>query len=80
MRSILAEVDRDQILHALKDAGGLVGGPNGAAQRLGLKRTTFITRMKKLGIDPNKLSERDGASADTSDSSDSSNVQDSPST
>jgi formate hydrogenlyase transcriptional activator len=80
VRSILAEVDRDQILHALKDAGGLVGGPNGAAQRLGLKRTTFITRMKKLGIDPNKLSERDGASADTSDSSDSSNVQDSPST
>jgi formate hydrogenlyase transcriptional activator len=69
VRSILAEVDRNQIIQALKEADGRVGGPSGAASRLGLKRTTFITRMKKLGIDPNTVSERDGAGTDTTDSS-----------
>jgi len=69
VRSILAEVDRDEIIQALKEADGRVGGPSGAAFRLGLKRTTFITRMKKLGIDPNRVSERDGVGTDTSDSS-----------
>ncbi len=78
VRSILAEVDRDQIIQALKEAGGRVGGPNGAATRLGLKRTTFITRMKKLGIDPNQVSERGADSADTSDTSDASIAPDSP--
>jgi formate hydrogenlyase transcriptional activator len=77
VRSILAEVDRDQIIRALKEADGRVGGPGGAAARLGLKRTTFITRMKKLGIEPNQVSERDGAGSDASDSSDSSTNQDS---
>ncbi len=69
VRSILAEVDRNEIIQALKEADGRVGGANGAASRLGLKRTTFITRMKKLGIDPNRVSERDGVGTDTSDSS-----------
>jgi formate hydrogenlyase transcriptional activator len=77
VRSILAEVDRDQIIRALREADGRVGGPNGAANRLGLKRTTFITRMNKLGIDPNAVSERHGSDTDTSDSSGSSTVQDS---
>jgi transcriptional regulator with GAF, ATPase, and Fis domain len=72
VRSILDEVDRDQIIQALKQADGRVGGPNGAASRLGLKRTTLITRMKKLGIGSNARSERDGPVADTPDSSDSS--------
>jgi formate hydrogenlyase transcriptional activator len=72
VRSILAEVDRNQIARALKETNGRVGGPGGAAARLGLKRTTFITRMKKLGIERNHMSERDGADADASDSSDSS--------
>jgi formate hydrogenlyase transcriptional activator len=40
----------DQLVRALKDSGGRVGGPSGAAARLGLKRTTLISRMKKLGI------------------------------
>jgi hypothetical protein len=35
----------------LEEAKGRVGGANGAAARLGLKRTTLIARMKKLGID-----------------------------
>src|SRR5947209_4063746 len=41
VRSILAEVDRNQIIRVLKEADGRVGGPSGAAARLGLKRTTF---------------------------------------
>jgi len=68
VRSILAEVDRDQIIRALKETDGRIGGPNGAANRLGLKRTTFITRMKKLGIDASTASEHDGTGSDTSDS------------
>src|SRR5579864_1613828 len=78
VRSILSEVDRDQIIRALRDANGRVGGPDGAASRLGLKRTTFITRMKKLGIDPNAVSEASKASSDTSDISDSSDTSSSP--
>jgi transcriptional regulator with GAF, ATPase, and Fis domain len=75
VRSILAEVDRDQIIQALKEADGRVGGRDGAAARLGLKRTTFITRMNKLGIDPNQVLEREVDTADTSDASDTSIVQ-----
>jgi len=41
---------RELILQALKDAGGVIGGPSGAAQRLGMKRTTFHSIMKKLNI------------------------------
>jgi formate hydrogenlyase transcriptional activator len=77
VRSILAEVDRDQIIRALESAGGRVGGKDGAAARLGLKRTTFITRMKKLGIDPHRVSELKMDSTDTSDTADISTAQDS---
>lgn len=45
-------VERDQIIQILKDTAGRVAGPTGAAARMGLKRTTLISRMKKLGIDP----------------------------
>jgi formate hydrogenlyase transcriptional activator len=41
---------RTLILHALRETGWAVGGPGGAAARLGLKRTTLIAKMKKLGI------------------------------
>jgi len=78
VRSILAEVDRNQIVQALQEAGGRVGGRDGAAARLGLKRTTFITRMKKLGIDPNQVSEPKVDTTDTSDTSDASIAPDSP--
>jgi transcriptional regulator with GAF, ATPase, and Fis domain len=74
VRSILSEVDRDQIIRALKEANGRVGGPDGAASRLGLKRTTFITRMKKLGIDANAVSEASKGSSDASDISDTSHL------
>jgi len=69
LRSILAEVNRNQIIHALEGTHGRVGGPGGAPARLGLKRTMFITRMKKLGIERNQASEHDGAGTDASDSS-----------
>jgi hypothetical protein len=79
VRSILAEVDRNQIIRALKETGGRIGGPSGAAASLGLKRTTFITRMRKLGIHPNPVSQLEMDSTDTSDASDISTLQDSPS-
>jgi formate hydrogenlyase transcriptional activator len=41
---------RALILKTLQMAGGIIGGPDGAAARLGLKRTTLIAKMKKLGI------------------------------
>jgi formate hydrogenlyase transcriptional activator len=43
-------VERDSIIRALREAHGFVGGPNGAAARLGLKRTTLYSRMQKLNI------------------------------
>ena len=46
----LRESERTLILEALKVTGWLVGGPYGAAARLGMKRTTLIARMKKHGI------------------------------
>ena len=47
---------RDEILRVLREASGRVAGRDGAAARLGLKRTTLISRMKKLGIDPRQIS------------------------
>ena len=41
---------RALILQALEATGGVIGGPLGAAARLGLKRTTLVSKMKKLGI------------------------------
>lgn len=41
---------RSLILQALQAAGWIIGGPRGAAKQLGLKRTTLIAKMKKLGI------------------------------
>jgi formate hydrogenlyase transcriptional activator len=46
------EVSRSHILQTLHEAGGVVGGPNGAASRLGMKRTTLIAKMKRLGVGP----------------------------
>ena len=46
--------ERDEIVRALKVTSGRVGGPNGAAVRMDIKRTTLISRIKKLGIDPTK--------------------------
>ncbi len=48
--------DRDEIVRILKLTHGRVAGADGAATRMGLKRTTLIARMKKLGIDPRQVS------------------------
>lgn len=48
--------ERDEILRVLKETHGRVAGPNGAATKMGIKRTTLISRMKKLGIEPRKVS------------------------
>jgi formate hydrogenlyase transcriptional activator len=50
LQEALDETERAQILRALEEANGVVGGPNGAAARLGIKRTTLHVRMQKLGI------------------------------
>lgn len=46
----LSDSTRAVILQALRATGWVIGGPGGAAARLGLKRTTLIAKMKKLGI------------------------------
>jgi formate hydrogenlyase transcriptional activator len=43
--------ERERILQALRDCDGIVAGPQGAAARLGLRRTTLQSRMKKLNIE-----------------------------
>jgi transcriptional regulator with GAF, ATPase, and Fis domain len=46
----LEDWDRALILETLEQAGWIVGGPRGAAGKLGLKRTTLLAKMKRLGI------------------------------
>jgi len=46
----LAEAQRALILQVLEQAEGVVGGSNGAAARLGMRRTTLIYKMQRLGI------------------------------
>jgi len=48
--------EREEITRILKEVGGRVGGADGAAVRMGIKRTTLLSRMKKLGIDPRTVS------------------------
>jgi formate hydrogenlyase transcriptional activator len=48
--------ERDEMVRILKITNGRVAGLEGAAARMGLKRTTLIARMKKLGVDPRRLS------------------------
>jgi formate hydrogenlyase transcriptional activator len=47
----LQAAEREHILRALREAKGMVGGSSGAAARLGLKRTTLNSKIKKLGIE-----------------------------
>ncbi len=46
----LEQAEREQILRALRESNWVVGGPRGAAARLGLKRTSLAYKMQKLGI------------------------------
>jgi formate hydrogenlyase transcriptional activator len=48
--TILETVVREHILRILNETGGVVGGKHGAASQLGLKRTTLMSKLRKLGI------------------------------
>ena len=48
--SSLKDSERQHILRALEETNWVIGGPSGAANRLGMKRTTLVSRMQKLGI------------------------------
>jgi formate hydrogenlyase transcriptional activator len=50
LHQTLTEVERAHILAILKDTGWVVSGPDGAATRLGMNRSTLQFRMRKLGI------------------------------
>jgi len=50
VRTTVPPLTREQIEQALRDSRGRVGGADGAAARLGLKRTTLIAQMKRLGM------------------------------
>jgi formate hydrogenlyase transcriptional activator len=49
-QSTLRDREAALILETLRATGGIIGGPQGAAVLLGLKRTTLVYKMKKLGI------------------------------
>ena len=48
----LHDAEREHIVRALRESQWVIGGPAGAAARLGMKRTTLNSKMKKLGIVP----------------------------
>ncbi len=46
----LENAEREHIIRVLRETGGVISGPNGAAHRLGLKRSTLQSKMERLGI------------------------------
>jgi len=62
----LEQAESSHILQTLLQTEGVVGGQNGAAARLGLPRTTLISKMRRLGINP---FQRSSARARTAESS-----------
>src|SRR6267143_2171509 len=51
----LVEHEREVIEHALREADGVIGGPGGAAAKLGIPRQTLESKIKKLGIKPHRF-------------------------
>jgi formate hydrogenlyase transcriptional activator len=49
--------EREHIIRILRETGGLISGPSGAAQRLGLKRTTLQSKIERLAITPGDYSD-----------------------
>jgi formate hydrogenlyase transcriptional activator len=45
------KAEREHILRVLRESGGMIGGSGGAAEKLGLKRTTLNSKLRKLGIE-----------------------------
>jgi formate hydrogenlyase transcriptional activator len=54
----LRESERALILRTLEEVGWVIGGPKGAARKLGIKRTTLNHRIRKLGISRPGVPER----------------------
>jgi formate hydrogenlyase transcriptional activator len=52
----LEQAERSHIVQTLQQTKGVIGGRNGAAARLGVPRTTLISRMTRLGIDTRQVS------------------------
>jgi len=50
MQSLLDQTERRHIIRALEETNWVIAGPNGAAARLGMKRSTLHARMQKLGV------------------------------
>jgi formate hydrogenlyase transcriptional activator len=46
----LEQTEREHIIRVLRESGGMISGPTGAARHLGLKRTTLQSKMHRLGI------------------------------
>jgi hypothetical protein len=59
----LEDSDRALIVDTLEQAGWIVGGSRGAAAKLGLKRTTLLAKMRRLGIYRPILQEETGVLA-----------------
>jgi DNA-binding NtrC family response regulator len=59
MVTTLETTMREHILRVLQETGGVIGGEHGAALRLGVKRTTLIAKMEKLGISHGKCISED---------------------
>jgi len=51
----LEAAERDHILRVLRETKGVIGGAAGAAARLGLKRTTLNSKVRKLGISRDEI-------------------------
>ncbi|HVO95704.1 MAG TPA: helix-turn-helix domain-containing protein [Terriglobales bacterium] len=51
----LEHAEREHIIEILRQANWVIGGSNGAAARLGLKRTTLLYKLTKLGISRRKV-------------------------
>ena len=64
----LAEAERSHILQMLQKTNGAVGGRDGAAARLGLARTTLLSKMKRLGINRHVKSSAQAVQSSSADS------------
>jgi formate hydrogenlyase transcriptional activator len=60
LQDMVEWTERDQILRALEETNGVVSGPNGAAARLGVKRSTLQHKMRRLGIRLSRTALEDG--------------------